>query len=343
MSSRVKLLYDMHVLSMVVQIPGGSHTLTATTAWQSQAVTPRQLRIGSYTFSSYTGLLQGADGTIELQSAGLPLPDHPLRWLTPLARPSLPVDPTGDAHLSLAADTVMQDTPSPVLSDPMQAPPQQPAPQVSHTIKQEDPSQQGAQQPEFPPSQQASSPTNLQEQAQSGAAGSGPSGVLPMQIDAPQHALTGPALQSGSDNRQELQAASQQQTLPQTLPPLQMITVPEGMQQLVSASVTRCDQQLLSRQEEVLVRLVQQRVGEEVRAVQGVEDVDHPADDLVQKVSGPLQMCIMFWKTSCKGACTEFGLWQAGARNSFHQPFQEMLLTFPLLVPLCVCNQGSGW
>ena len=236
--------------------------------------------------------LQGVDGTIELQSAGLPLPDHPLKWLTPLARPPLSVDPTGDAHLSLVADTVMQDTPSPMLSDPMQAPPQQPAPRVSHPIKQEDPSQQAAQQPQTPAGQQASSPTNLHEQAQSGAAGDGPSGASPMQIDAPQHAQSIPALQNGSHNSDDPQDGTQQQALPQSPPPLQMISVPEGMQQLVSASVARCDQQLLGRQEEVLVRLVQQRVGEEVRAVQGAEDLDHPADDLVQKVGTPLLMSV---------------------------------------------------
>lgn len=233
--------------------------------------------------------MQGAEGTIELQSAGLPLPDHPLRWLNPLPRPPLPVDPTGDARLSLAADTVMQDTPSPALSDPMQALPPQPAPQVSHRIKLEDPSQQ-VQQPHNPIAQQASSPTHLQEQAQSGAAGESPSGASPMQIDTPQHAQTGPALQSGSHNSQEPQVATQQETLPEAPSPLQMIAVPEGMQQLVSASVAMCDQQLLARQEEVLVRLVQQRVAEEVRSVQGAEDLDHPADDLVQKVRTPLHM-----------------------------------------------------
>ena len=101
-----------------------------------------------------------------------------------------------------------------------------------------------------------------------------------------------------------------------------MIPVPEGMQQLVNASVARCDQQLLSRQEEVLVRLVQQRVAEEVRAVQGAEDLDHPADDLVQKVGKPVHMCVMLLTPILQERLYwDYGMvgWARG------------------------CNQGSGW
>ena len=62
--------------------------------------------------------IQGPDGAIELQSAGLPLPDQPLRWLAPLNRPLLKVDPTpGSSRHSPATDTDMKDPPSPLPSD----------------------------------------------------------------------------------------------------------------------------------------------------------------------------------------------------------------------------------
>ena len=255
----------------------------------------------------HLGRLQGVDGTIELQSAGLPLPDHPLRWLNPLARPLLQADPTGGSRLlSLAADAVMQDTPSPVLAHPTQALPlAQEVPQPikqevpSQPIKQGVPSQQGPQQPQTSNGQQANaSQTNMQEQAQRAASGGVPSGPSPMQVDSPQHAqTTSPSLQNGSNDSQGAQPTSQQQPLAQAVPPLQMISVPEGLQELVNASVARCDRQLLGRQEQVLVRLVQQRVAEEVRLVQGAQDMDHPADDLVQRVSMLALACVYVLNT----------------------------------------------
>ena len=282
----------MHFLSMSTLIVD----LLATTLWQlyvgifTLAVTSWQLQLGH---------LQGVDGTIELQSAGLPLPNHPLRWLHPLARPLLGVDPTGDSRLlSLAADAVMQDTPSPVPSDPAQAPPL--AQEISQPVKQEVPSQQGLQQPQTSNGQQANvSQISMQEQAQTAVSIDAPSGPSPMQLDSPQHAQpTSPALQTGSNVSHGAQPASQQQTPAQVVPPLtlQMISLPEGLQELVSASVARCDRQLLGRQEHGLVRLLQQRVAEEVRLVQGAQDMDHPADDLVQRVSMLVLLCAVFWE-----------------------------------------------
>lgn len=285
-----------------------------------------QLHSGSYilpvtSHSGSIGHLQGVDGTIELQSAGLPLPDHQLRWLNPLARPLLRVDPTGESRLlRFAADTVMQDTPSPVPSDPAQAPPL--AQGVPQPIKQEVTSQQGQQQPQMPNDPQASvSQTSMQGKPQIDVSSDAPSGPSPMQLDSPQHAqhaqTTTPALQSSSNNNHGTQSAGQQQTLAQAVPPLaqavpplaqalpplaqavtplQMISFPEGLQELVSASVARCDRQLLGRQEQVVVRLVQQRVAEEVRLVQGAQDMDHPADDLVQRVRVLLSFAL-FWET----------------------------------------------
>ena len=117
-----------------------------------------------------------------------------------------------------------------------------------------------------------------------------------MQLDSPQHAqTTSPALQTGSNNSHQDQPASQQQTPAQAVSALQMISVPEGLQEAVSASVARCDQRLLGRQEQVLVRLLQHRVAEEVRLVQGTQDMDHPADDLVQRVSMLLLLSALFW------------------------------------------------
>ena len=115
-----------------------------------------------------------------------------------------------------------------------------------------------------------------------------------MQVDDAQHATPPPALQSGS-NSQEAEPAGQQQALSQS--PLQMISVPEELKEFVSASVARCDRQLLGRQEQVLVSVVQQRVAEEVRSVQGAEDLDHPADHLVQKVRLPVLTCLLLLNT----------------------------------------------
>ena len=129
-------------------------------------------------------------------------------------------------------------------------------------------------------SQPANHPASLQEQAQSTPADNIPS---PMQIDNPQQAPHPLPLHPASTNH-DPHPAAQQQALPQAAP-LQMIPVPSGLQEVITANVARCDRQLLGRQEQVLVSLLQQRVGEEVRLVQGTEDVDHPADALVQKVS----------------------------------------------------------
>ncbi|KAL0038855.1 hypothetical protein WJX79_010799 [Trebouxia sp. C0005] len=67
-------------------------------------------------------VIQAPDGTVQLQSAGLPLPDQALRWLTPLPRPlhtpSLATNPhlqapSSDSPHAEGTDTVMQDAQPP--------------------------------------------------------------------------------------------------------------------------------------------------------------------------------------------------------------------------------------
>lgn len=231
--------------------------------------------------------LQGPDGAIKLQSAGLPLPDQPLRWLAPLNRPLLYLDPPAGSRHSPAADTVGQATPALLLSDPTH--PQTLTQLDTPSPMQVDLNQPALQQHETPESRQAvsdgqlaSHQASLQGQTHSAAAGEVPSEPAPMQVDNPLQAPHPPALHPAS-NSHDVQPAAQQHASPQA--PLQMVPVPAGLHDIITANVARCDRQLLGRQEQVLASLLQQRVAEEVRLVQGAEDMDHPADDLVQKVS----------------------------------------------------------
>ncbi|KAL3138519.1 hypothetical protein ABBQ32_006303 [Trebouxia sp. C0010 RCD-2024] len=234
-------------------------------------------------------VIQGPDGAIKLQSAGLPLPDQPLRWLAPLNRPLLYLDPPAGSRHSPAADTVGQATPALLLSDPTH--PQTLTQLDTPSPMQVDLNQPALQQHETPESRQAvsdgqlaSHQASLQGQTHSAAAGEVPSEPAPMQVDNPLQAPHPPALHPAS-NSHDVQPAAQQHASPQA--PLQMVPVPAGLHDIITANVARCDRQLLGRQEQVLASLLQQRVAEEVRLVQGAEDMDHPADDLVQKVFAP--------------------------------------------------------
>ena len=200
---------------------------------------------------------------MELQSSGLPLPDRPLRWLAPLNRPLLRTTPTPDTHQSHATDTVMQD------AAPLNKPQGLQTVPVQSELNQGDDHQ-----------------ISLQPQAAEAVAGNAVDGAAaPMQTDAAPQSQSAAPQQASTNNKQTQLADHQQAFAPSEL---QMIAVPQELQDFVSSTVARCDRQLLGRQEEVLVSLVQQRVGEEVRQVQGAQDMDHPADDLVQRVRVPL-------------------------------------------------------
>ena len=219
--------------------------------------------------------LQRESGGIELQSAGLPLPETPLRWLAPLNRPLLYIPPTPDDHQSFASDTVMQDAAPCNESQGSQMAPAQ-----------IELNQQDVGQPQLAAGQQQHG-THHQTSLQPQAAGAiADAAAAPIQTD------TAPQLQPAAlhqDNRQS-QLTGHQQSFATSQP--QVILAPEGLQDAVSVIVAKCDQQLLSRQEEVLVSLVEQRVAEEVRQVQGAQDMDHPADELVQRVR--VLLCMLF-------------------------------------------------
>lgn len=237
---------------------------------------------------SMVDINQGPDGTVQLHSLGLPLPDQGLRWLQPLSRPQLyptldpkttaqQQEPSQAAESAVTADTDMQDAqaaeqqPS-SYAQAQQQQQQQPKPdQAQHDVPQQIQQQQQQQH-----AQQQSS--NLQGAAQqpmmgaAAAATAAPShGADPMQIDIPEQQQQ----QAPQGQRAMLPAASVQQ---------QQIAVPEGLKALVQDSVLRCDRQLLARQEAILVRMVQQRVDEEVRQLQGPQDLDSNARDFVEKV-----------------------------------------------------------
>jgi len=219
---------------------------------------------------------------VQLQSAGLPLPDQALRWLTPLPRPlhtpNLAINPhqqapSRDPPLAHGTDTVMQDAQP---SDEQQ------------TQQQVLPQQQQLSQVSI--SQQAASTDPIGNQHASQAAAANATHAVPssMQVDNPQHAQSQTAshpqqnvnsTSSGSELQDWLQLPAQPKPQPQ------MISIPADLQDFVLDSVKKCDRQLQGRQEEVMVKQVLQRVEQEVRQVQGPQDMDDGAVELVQKVS----------------------------------------------------------
>lgn len=227
--------------------------------------------------------LQGPDGTVQLQSAGLPLPDQALRWLTPLPRPlhtpdpatqSHQQDPPSDSTTAPSADTVMQD------AQPADGPPTQQQVTQQH---------QQLQLPHASVQQQTSSEqAGNQIMAQPAAADTSQAGPSPMSVDDHQAAEPQAASQPqqsakdtplASDSDSWLQLPVQPQLQPQ------LISVPADLQDAVHASVVRCDRQLLRRQEDIMVQCLVQRVEEEVRQVQGPQDMDNGAVELAQKVN----------------------------------------------------------
>ena len=221
---------------------------------------------------------QEPNGSIELQSAGLPLPDLPLRWLASLNRPLLRHDPKPGTQFSPAADTIMQDAAlSDVASVPQDfaVPPVQTDTRQQHAQQAQSMSSQQQDQQQQPHHQSAIAAGTVWQQMPEDAAGAAPMQVVDTQPTQSPALLLTPTTSS----KPEGVAA-----LAEVVPQVQSIQMPEGLQGTVSARVARCDRQLLGRQEQVMVSLIQQRVAEEVRQVQGAQDMDHPADQLVQKV-----------------------------------------------------------
>lgn len=259
---------------------------------------------------------QAADGTLQLQSAGLPLSDQPLRWLRPLHRPplaaSLPsndrssVDSQEQQHsavrqqLQNAAQQQVPDD-APGQSQEAEATGMQPAqakPSVSHLQGQGTQAGTGPAQADVPNldlqrAQQQIAATTAQE------GGTGPDA---MQIDSKEAAIQHPAAlhESNADtSMQSVQAAQEHLTLHNWLPPGAtqqqsqrqqqhqqqcLPSLPEDMQERVRQNVAKCDRQLLGRQEALLARWLPQRVEDEVRSKHGAADVDDTAVGFVQQV-----------------------------------------------------------
>jgi len=219
---------------------------------------------------------------VQLQSAGLPLPDQALRWLTPLPRPlhtpNLATNPhqqapSNDSPHAEGTDTIMQDA---------QPPDQQ---QMQQQVL---PQQQQLPQASTPQQTASTDPMGNQHVMQAAAADATHAGSSSMELDNPQHAQSQTAshpqqnvnsISCGSELQDWLQLPSQPVLQPQ------MITVPADLQDFVLERVKKCDRQLQGRQEEVMVKLVVQRVEQEVQQVQGPQDMDDGAVELVQKVS----------------------------------------------------------
>lgn len=227
-------------------------------------------------------LFQAPDGTVQLQSAGLQLPDQALRWLTPLPRPlhtpNLAVNPhqqapSNDPPHAEGTDTVVQDA----------------QPPDEHQMQQQVlPQQQQLPQASTPQQAASTDPRGNQHATQAAAANAMHAGPSSMELDNPQHApsqmashpqQTVNSISSGSELQDWLQLPAQPVLQPQ------MISVPADLQDFVLESVMRCDRQLQGRQEEVMVKQVVQRVEQEVRQIQGPQDMDDGAVELVQKVS----------------------------------------------------------
>ena len=219
---------------------------------------------------------------MQLQSAGLPLPDQALRWLTPLPRPlhtpNLATNPhqqapSNDFLPAEGTDTVMQDA--------------QP-PDGQQMQQQVLPQQQQLPQANTPQQAASTDPPGSQHAAQAAAANAMHAGPSSMEVDNPQHAQRNTAphpqqnvnsISGGSELQDWLQLPAQPVLQPQ------MISVPADLQDFVLESVKNCDRQLQGRQEEVMVKQVVQRVEQELRQVQGPQDMDDGAVELVQKVS----------------------------------------------------------
>ncbi|DBA71121.1 TPA: hypothetical protein ACH3X2_011531 [Trebouxia sp. C0005] len=226
-------------------------------------------------------VIQAPDGTVQLQSAGLPLPDQALRWLTPLPRPlhtpSLATNPhlqapSSDSPHAEGTDTVMQDAQPPDEQQMRQQvlPQQQQLPQAST-------SQQAA----------STDPTGDQHATQAAAADAMHAGPASMKVDNPQHAQRQTpshlqqnvnSLSNGSELQDWLQLPAQPVLQPQ------MISVSADLQDFVLENVKQCDRLLQGRQEEVMIKQLLQRVKQEVRQVQGPQDMDDGAVELVKKV-----------------------------------------------------------
>jgi len=150
------------------------------------------------------------------------------------------------------------------------------------------PQQQQLPQASTPQQAASTDPMGNQHATQAAAANAAHAGPSSMEVDNPQHAQSRNAshpqqnvnsMSTGSELQDWLQLPAQPVLPPQT------ISIPADLQDFVLESVKKCDRQLQGRQEEVMVKQVVQRVEQEVRQVQGPQDMDDGAVELVQKVS----------------------------------------------------------
>lgn len=256
-----------------------------------------------------THALQGPDGTVQLQSAGLLLPDEALRWLSPLPRPLMtPQTATGPQQQALnaalppatAADTVMQDAQTQHAQQPQQQGQDQPGSERPQEAFQQDRAQQQA----------STDALHTQHPTNASTADAAQCGPSLMDIDTPQQMLStqaSPQLQidSAGTFKAAVPVDQQQPTAALQVQP-QMMSCPAELQDIVHDSVVRCDRQLLGRQEAIMVRLVQHNVEEEVRQVQGPQDMDDSRVELVQTVSNTTYSSVfpdMYF--ACRAGCID--------------------------------------
>lgn len=264
-------------------------------------------------------IAEGPDGTLQLLSGGLPVPDVPLRWLRPLHRPSPASSkhaPQQQQHVSAAevlanadkqpqhaqssspaqeatpTDIVMSEAgPSPLQRQPVSAEASQ-AVATAHDA--EPPVQQDAH-------ESIAMAIDNQSEADQGSAtlhnADAKLGVQPMQqlqqqpeldkqqqLGQSQLPLQAPQLQQGQLQMPPGQAPQLQ--LGQLQMPSGQYHLPElppGLQEKVHEHVVRCDRQLLGRQEALMARWLPQRIEEAVRAKHGAADIDDSATGFVRQ------------------------------------------------------------
>ena len=255
--------------------------------------------------------MQGPDGIIQLQSAGVTLPDRALRWLTPLSRP-LPTPSTAATpqeqpstttmYSPDAVDTVMQEAQIDKEHQPLLQ-----QPKVEHSLQQgivQDSKlqQSGSNQAGTQPSAHATAPDAAQPSAPSSMVVDDlpPANPLPAPHSQPD---PGASFAGPAPLHQHLLTSPQRQ--------LQTISVSADVQEIVHGSALKCDRQLLAKQEEILVRLVQQRVEAEVREVQGPQDMDDGAVELADKVSSVCNTCPHYTAYPCYTAGITVDTWHA--------------------------------
>lgn len=226
-------------------------------------------------------LLQAADGTLQLQASGQPLPDQALRWLRPLHRPFPSLSHIAASNQRQAATADQQLTAARAAGATLMA---------VKTAQADAAAAQGQAQQQLPPEADAMQldrserhPMHL-EPAQAGPQSEhalGNAQPTAMQLDIPAAGASSQpdSQQVDEDHQGRSESMQEQQQQPVLLPSL-----PEALQDLAQQNVVRCDRQLMRRQEVLLAKWLPQRIEEESRQMRGAADVDDAAVSFVQQV-----------------------------------------------------------